>query len=271
MAQGVADQGKSGIVVLDFGQPYANGTTEGTAEFGPSNPLVSTTQIAAAVEGYLDGYALCNEPASNTLILAVGLSNYGSGVTTTNAAAWAAMVQTLATYITTKTYPGETIAAADDMETGWQGPSTTRAWLDAYVAAAGSIPIYDYGDAGGCSETSYSATSTCTGNPNGVWAQSDVAYVAGGAGPHVLVIPEIYNTNGATAYQWGWIASGAADASKPLTFAAVMTQVGSCGTGCAGLNNTPAQALGLMNAQLLAHTQTASDVVTPSTDITNDN
>lgn len=271
MAQGVSDQGKSGVVVLDFGEPYTEGGSQGTSDYGPGNPFVSTAQITAAVEGYLDGYALCNEPATNSLTLAVGTSNYGSNVTTAHAAAWVAMVQALAAYVTTKTYPNETIAAADDMETGWQSPTVTRAWLDAYVAAAGTIPIYDYGDAGGCSQTSFSATATCTPNANGIWAQADVAYVAGGAGPHVIALPEIYNTSGATANQWGWIAVGAVAASHPLTFGAVMTQVGSCGTGCAGLNNTPAQALNLMNAQLASHTQTASDVVTLSTDITTDN
>lgn len=271
MAQGVSNQSKSGVVVLDFGEPYLKDGSQGTSDYGVGNPFVSIAQITAAVEGYLDGYAQCNQPASNSLTLAVGTSNYGSNVTAAHAQAWAAMVQALAAYVTTKTYPNETIAAADDMETGWQGPTATRAWLDAYVAAAGSIPIYDYGDAGGCSQTSYAAASTCTANANGVWTQADVAYAAGGAGPHVLAMPEIYNTSGATAKQWGWIGSGAVDAGKPLTFAVVMTQVGSCGSGCSGLNNTPAQALSLMNAQLASHTQTASDVVTLSTDMSSAN
>lgn len=271
MAQGVGDQAKSGLVVLDYGEPYAESGSQGTSDYGAGNPFVSIAQITAAVEGYLDGYAQCNEPATNSLTLAVGTSNYGGNVNAAHAQAWAAMVQALVAYIGTKGYPNETIAAADDMETGWQGPTATRAWLDAYVAAAGTIPIYDYGDAGGCPQTSYSSSALCTANSNGQWSQADVAYLAGGAGPHVLALPEIYNTSGATANQWGWIGVGASDAGKPLTFAAVMTQVGSCGTGCSGLNNTPAQALSLMNAQLASHTETASDVVTLSTDITTAN
>jgi hypothetical protein len=271
MAQGVSDQGKSGVVVLDFGEPFLKNGSQGTSDYGAGNPFVSIAQITAAVEGYLDGYALCNQPATNTLTLAVGTSNYGGNVTAAHAQAWAAMVQALAGYVGTKMYPNETVAAADDMETGWGGPTATRAWLDAFVAAAGTTAIYDYGDAGGCSQTSYAAAGLCTANANGVWSQSDVAYAAGGAGPHVLAMPEIYNTSGATAKQWGWIGSGAVDAGKPLTFAVVMTQVGSCGSGCSGLDNTPAQALALMNAQLALHTQTASDVVTLSTDISSAN
>ena len=271
MAQGVSDQAKSGIVVLDFGEPFLKGADQGTSMFGSGNPFVSTAQITTAVEGYLDGYALCNQPATNSLILAVGTSNYGGNVTAAHAAAWVAMLQTLTSYITTKGYANEKIAAADDMETGWGGATTTRTWLDAYVAAAGSIPIYDYGDAGGCPEGSYSAGATCTANADGIWSQSDVAYMAGGAGPHVLALPEIYNTSGASAKQWGWIGSGAVDASKPLTYAAVMTQVGSCGTSCSGLDNTPADALSLLNAQLASHTQTASDVILLSTDMSSAN
>jgi hypothetical protein len=267
MAQGVSNQSKSGIVVLDYGEPYTENGDEGTSDYGAGNPFVTDAQIATAVEGYLDGYAQCNEPATGTLILAIGTSNYGSEVTPAHATAWAAMIAQLNAYVAAKTYPNESVAAAADMETGWSSASVTRGWLDAYVAATSTIPIYDYGDAGGCPSTSYAAGNACGGG----WTQADVAYVAGGAGANVRAIPEIYNTSGTTANQWGWIGAGAADGGHPITFSAVMTQVGSCGTGCSGLNNTPAQALQLLNAQLATHTETASDVMTMSTDITTAN
>lgn len=268
MAQGVDNQAKSGIVVLDWGEPFAEGGKLGTSMFGKANPFVTTAQIQTAAQGYLDGYAACNRPATGALTLAVGTSNYGINVTTAHAAAWAAMMRALEAYAQAKGYANETVAAADDMETGWADPTTTRAWLDAFVAAAGSIALYDYGDAGGCSRIGYDATVACGSS---VWTQADVAYVAGGAGPHVFALPEIYNTSGASAKQWGWIGSGAFDASKPLTFAAVMTQVGSCGTECSGLDLTPTQALSLLNLQLASHTGTAGDVVTASTDMSTAN
>lgn len=267
MAQGTGSQAKSGIVVLDYGEPYTDGTNWGTSDYASGNPFVSTAQIATAVQGYLDGYAQCNVPATNTLTLAVGTSNYGSHVVAAHAQAWEAMVTSLGAYVTGKTYPNETVVAADDMETGWATPANTRAWLDAYVAASNTIPIYDYGDAGGCPSSSFAPGGVCATS----WTQADVAYVGGGAGPNVRALPEIYNTSGTTAKQWGWIGTGASDAGHPLTFAAVMTQVGSCGSGCSGLDNTPAAALGLLNGQLASHPETAGQTVTLATDITNAN
>jgi len=268
MAQGTGGQAKSGLVVLDYGEPYTqDGITWGTSDYASGNPFVSTAQIASAIEGYLDGYASCNQPATATLTLAAGTSNFGSHVVAAHAQAWASLVATLSAYVAGKTYPGETVVAADDMETGWASAAQTRVWLDAFVAAAPSTPLYDYGDAGGCPSGSFSAAAVC--QPG--WTQADVAYVGGGAGPHVFALPDIYNTSGTTAKQWGWIGAGAADASAPLRFAAVMTQVGSCGSGCSGLDNTPAAALSLLNAQLQSHPETASQTVSLSTDITNTN
>jgi hypothetical protein len=267
MAQGVATQAKSGLVVLDYGEPYTDGTNWGTSDYGAGNPFVTTAQITAAVEGYVDGYAQCNLPETNALTLAVGTSNYGSYVVAAHAQAWEAMVAAIGTYVTGKSYANITVVAANDMETGWGSPTVTRAWLNAYVAASNAIPLYDYGDAGGCPSSSYLDGGTC----GGAWTQLDVAYVGGGAGPNVRALPEIYNTSGATAKQWGWIGSGAAGDLHPITFAAVMTQVGSCGSGCSGLDNTPAAALGLMNGQLASHAETSSQVVSLATDITTAN
>lgn len=267
MAQGVGSQAKSGLVVLDWGEPYTDGTNWGTSDYAAGNPFVTVAQIQAAAQGYLDGYAQCNQPATGTLTLAIGTSNYGSHVVAAHAQAWAAMVGALNGYVASSTYPNESVAAANDMETGWASAAQTRVWLDAYVAADNTTPIYDYGDAGGCPSSSFAGTNIC--QPG--WTQADVAYVAGGAGPNVRALPEIYNTSGTTAKQWGWIGVGAADASAPLTFAAVMTQVGSCGSGCSGLDNTPAEALSLLNAQLASHPETASQTVTLATDITTAN
>lgn len=270
MAQGASGQAATGVVVLDYGEPYDDGNgTYGTSDYGAGNPFESDAQIQTAVEGYLDGYAGCNAPAGSHLTLAVGTSNYGGKVTVAHATAWAQMVQALTTYIAGKSYANETIAAADDMETGWSSAAVTRAWLDAYRAQTSTIALYDYGDAGGCPSTSYSASAVCqTG-----WTQADVGYVGGAAGSNVYAIPEIYNTSGTTAKQWAQIALGMAQASTPLRFAAVMTQDGACnlGGGCSGLDNTPAAALSLLNGQFALNAQTASIVVTSATDITTAN
>jgi len=268
MARGIDDQAKSGIVVLDWGEPYSKGASQGTSMFGPSHPFVTTAQVQAAAQGYLDGYASCSRSATNALTLAIGTTNYGKHVTTAHAAAWAAMVRALAAYVAAKGYPNETVAAADDMETSWADPLTTRAWLDTFVAAAGSIALYDYGDADGCSRATFDATAHCWHFP---WTQADVAYVEGGAGPRVYALPEIYATNGESAKQFAWIGVGAAEASKPLTYAAVMTQVGSCGDQCKGYDLTPQQALAQFNAELGLHAQTMPDNVTLATDITTAN
>lgn len=268
MAQGVDDQAKSGIVVLDWGEPYARGAVLGTSMFGASHPFVTIAQIQTAAQGYLDGYAACSHSATNALTLAIGTTNYGKHVTTAHAAAWAGMVRALAAYVIAKRYANETVAAADDMETSWADPIVTRAWLDTYVAAAGTIALYDYGDADGCSRTTFDATAHCWHFP---WTQADVAYVEGGAGPYVYALPEIYATNGESSQQFAWIGAGAADASKPLTYAAVMTQMGSCGDECKGYDLTPLQALAQFNAELGLHAQTMSDHVSLATDISSKN
>jgi hypothetical protein len=268
MARGVDDQATSGIVVLDWGEPYSKGASQGTSMFGASHPFVTIAQIQAAAQGYLDGYASCNRSATDALTLAIGTTNYGKHVTTAHAAAWAAMVRALTAYVAAKNYTNETVAAADDMETSWADPLTTRAWLDTFVAAAGSIALYDYGDADGCSRTSFDATDHCWHFP---WTQADVAYVEGGAGPHVYALPEIYAVNAASSKQFAWIGVGAAEALKPLTYAAVMTQVGSCGDQCKGYDLTPLQALAQFNAELGLHPETTSNEVELATDISSAN
>src|SRR5207249_3400445 len=65
----------------------------------------------------------------------------------------------------------------DDMETGWDSPTRTRQFVDAYNANPhATYYLLDFGNA----------------SLSGAWSTADVAYVAYTASGHELPLPEIY-------------------------------------------------------------------------------
>lgn len=250
----------SGIVIFDFGQPWHQNGTYGTYLV---TPLVfrSIASITNAVEGYLDGFYKCNT-SSAQLRLAVGTNNYDTAtqVSPGHAQAWAAMINTLNSYITSKGYASEEyIRAAGDMELSWNSAGTTRAWLDAYAGVT-QQPFYNYGDAAGCPPY---------GNCSNGWTQEDVWYVSFGQ-PVANAVPEIYTNDGSQADEWYSLSLyGYTHHGTAIAILSALTEYGACKgkPSCGGINNTPLQAYNQMETRLNGNSHTAQSIPY-STDIT---
>ncbi|WP_438860945.1 N-acetylmuramoyl-L-alanine amidase family protein, partial [Bacillus toyonensis] len=128
------------IVVLDFGWPKYNKSTKtyGTllfTGFGAGNTFVSTTDIASAVQAFAQGYhdqiVLNNNANSSKVIIAIGTNNK-KGASSNHAQAWASMVDQVNSWIQSQNYTEITIAAASDMEMGWNSAGNTRKWVNGY-------------------------------------------------------------------------------------------------------------------------------------------
>lgn len=122
------------IVVLDFGRPdYSGGY--GTRLF--SNVFASTSQVAVAVEQFGYGYWYCTgSDTTSQLRLAAGTNNSGAYVTSGHGTAWAQMVNTIGSWMSSHGYNTQvTSAAASDMELDYNSATTTRAWVDGYKSA----------------------------------------------------------------------------------------------------------------------------------------
>src|SRR5262249_59007315 len=86
---GCSQTDESGAIILDFGQPWFDGSSYGTIIFG-SITFRSIDDIENAVRGFLSGYYLCG--GSGTMRLAVGTSNYRGSTGYRHGQAWAQMV-----------------------------------------------------------------------------------------------------------------------------------------------------------------------------------
>lgn len=64
--------GAQGIVILDFGRPASDGTSDGTLDFGQS--FLSFADISVGVESYIEGY-YDYAPAGTTIDVAVGTND----------------------------------------------------------------------------------------------------------------------------------------------------------------------------------------------------
>ena len=247
---------QSGIVLLDFGQPWNSGGTQGSIIFDANLDFVSIAQITNAAEGYLDGFWNCS-PSSPQLRLAIGTSNYKSTtgyVTYAHGQAWGNMVNTLANYISSKGYGSQEYArGADDIEMDWDNTTQSRAWVDGFNAAS-TAPLYDYGDAAGCPPY---------GSCNNGWSQNDLWYVSWGSRDSYPV-PEIY-TNG-TANEWYQesLYSSLNKSNGRLGILGTLTQWAASGNCC---TFTPAQGFDTLQNLLNSDSRTSYNM-SYSTDIT---
>lgn len=295
--EGQSMRGTSGLVILDFGQPWhcvtpvkdcspAQVNTYGT--FLPNDsagqPYKTIADITAAAEAFLDGYYVSGANNTQTLRLAIGTNNFCLTAAdcaeidfTQHGAAWGQMVQTLETYVENQGYgQQEYVAGASDMELEWNSAAETEEWVQAFASAntqANPLILYDYGDASGCPTTIASSPGNRACNPSGgySWTQADVLYIAGENDSQP--VPEIYCSPG-DANEWYELSrfSVAQDFGKilipgTLTEYSAATERGAvCEEGVAV--NTPQQGFQQLQEALDGDPTTVDPSLVYSTDIT---
>ncbi len=247
--------GLSGVVILDYGQPWTSGSTQGTYDYGST--WVSDSAIIGAAEGYLDGFWNCSGSAPR-LRLAIGTSNYGSEVSNAAGVAWGHAVNSLNSYISSKGYGSQEYArGAVDAEPGWDTEfSRTSAWIDGYNSAT-STPLYDYGSADDCPYSGFS------GNCDG-WGQHGLWYVSWG-NTDGYPVPEIYQWLMGDQWYYESVYSSTSESNGRLGFLGTMTQYAAC--GCGSSTYTPAQGFDTLQNLINGDSRT-SYTMSYSTDIT---
>ena len=233
-AAGAASQGDA-FILLDFGPPWADGTTAGTWLY--NDTYVSTAQIAVAAEEFLRGYWNCaaDSPRSTLLTLGLGTSNRGVYVTAEHGAAWGALVRDVAAWIDANSYRARVaVAGAWDVEPAGNSAAITRAWSAAYGAAAEGAVLYNVGNTAGC---------VPGGNCPPGWTPADLYDLSWGAA-WAYVVPRIHTRDGAQARQWVALSRfGQSAYGARIHFSGALTQQEACAqVGCLPTtDNAPAE------------------------------
>lgn len=204
------------VVVLDFGKPVVKTvkakkvsiTTYGTLLFN-NTTVASVKDIEASVKNFIDAFEASMNPGLEgySITLALGTSNYGSSVTKAHGQEWGRMVNSINAYIKSKGYSTVRVIGASDIETAWNNPEITRAWVDGYRGAT-DHKLCDYGDAGGMPQAPKGAASYISGSGSNGWTLEDIWYVSDGGidaatGERFsFSLPEIYTVTGTQAAQW---------------------------------------------------------------------
>lgn len=267
--EGCSQAGQNGVVILDFGQPWAQNGGYGSLLFDANNTFVTTAQVQSAAEAWLTGYWKCGSTA--TVHLAIGTSNYGPDVTATLGQKWAQMVNNVGAWIASSGYASrESINGADDMEPSWNSATSTRSWADGYANGANgqpgaNFPYDNYGSCDGC------PSKYTPGPPNNGWSEEDVWYVASG-NKEAQSVPEIYyNAPPGTdvdASEWEYVSQyGYSNHGTPVRFAADLTQYAACNGGCNPPSDTPAQGWTQLQNEMNSDPHTAARLPA-ATDIT---
>ena len=221
--------GIQGIVILDFGRPASNGTSDGMFDFARNFLLFGA--VGTGVESYISGY-YNYAPANTTLDVAVGTNNScglyqpcrgimcgcpdepGNYITWGQELAhtvellglWSAQFRAVNGFSDTVR-----VVAGDDAEPAFDpGFNNTEFVMQGYAqAVGGSYPaMVDFGSA----------------DP-GFWSEDQLYQVANGFSPNVAM-PEIYNTN--VIPEWAaLVAYAKARYGQALTVYGVMTKSGS--------------------------------------------
>ncbi len=273
------------LVVLAFGGPFLQSGVYGTCGAGGGScAFMSNAGIAVGVEQFGKGFYDAT-PAAPMLTIGVGTNNSTVQVGTTAGANWGSTVNTINTWFANSCGSSlyrcnrQVLAlGANDMETGWDSPTATIAWINGYRSASTWF-LLDFGDAGGCPQTSYTTNGGCNQSFDGPncsgtnsetrswgtcerWYQSQVAKkieVDYGDG-----VPEIYNTSGANAQQWRMIGLYAWHTlGWDVNFSSSLTQWQACtdtGNPCTGTNNQPVTGWQQLNTALNSSPQTAQTI-----------
>jgi hypothetical protein len=190
-----ADSGQTQrLTVLDFGGQYADGS--GTRPVrGPAK--LTNAQIEQLAANYAQGWYTCTGgDSSPVLTLGIGTNNSLRDVNASGGAAWAKVVAAVADTEAPVT-DRVVVDGANDIETEFSTPAAALSWAAGYDAAGTGSSYLDYGDAGGCPQT-----TSNNGDCNNGWNQYDVWEVSWGE-PAALPLPEIYYP--ANAAQWNQI------------------------------------------------------------------
>jgi hypothetical protein len=230
-------------LILDFGTPWDTGGEYGTVL--PQSGIFAQwdsggqSGIRFLIANFLLGYWNCHTSKSPSIILVIGDANVYTYSNNTNAYWMGQVVDAVDGWLQSNGWSGlEYAVAGSDTETEWASYSPTVAYLQTVYDNEGAAWIYDFGDAGGCSTSSYSSGGSC----NNGWTQSQVLSISWGE-PWADPLPEIYNQLDAQAEQWYEISLGSLAAGEgPLAFDAELTQYTACEQvgGCTGVDNTPA-------------------------------
>lgn len=241
------------LAILDFGQPWLSGTTQGIWSFNKDyGRFLSASVIKEAVKWFAWGYYNgTGSDYDSQIRIAVGTNNYGPNVGYWHGQSWATMIKDIGVWLASN-YIGSQVQArgASDIESDYSSPSTAYSWVDGYNSMW--VPpyyLYNYGSANGCPTSGTTNISKSCPTPKSTaqgwtWTQDNYQYVSWGADPS-YPLPEIYNTTGANAKQWqqislySYLAKGGRMAFLgPLSQSQACVQRG----GCYGFNNTPDQA-----------------------------
>ena len=220
--------GAQGIVILDFGRPASDGTSDGTLDY--AHDFLSFADITAGVENFVMGY-YNTAPADTRLDVAIG-SNDSCGVgqpcgsvvcgcpdEPSDYVVWgqelAATVEQLGEWSTAVAPPnGFTdtvhVVAGDDAEPAFDpGFYNTEYVMQGYAETVGGSypPMVDYGSA----------------DP-GFWSNDQILQIANGFAPNVAM-PEIYNSS--QIGQWASVVAYAnATYGEDVTVFGVLTTAG---------------------------------------------
>ena len=237
--------GAQGMVILDFGRPASDGTSDGTLDF--ARTFVSFADIVGAVQNFIIGY-YNYAPADTTIDVAVGTNN-SCGTFQPCGAVVCGCPDEPASYVTWGQELADAVmalrawsaqfgsangftdtvrvVAGDDAEPAFDpGYYNTYDVMEGYAQAVGGSvpPMVDYGSA----------------DP-GFWTENQLLQIANGFAPNVAM-PEIYSAD--QVNQWAnLVAYAATSHAENVTVFGVLTTAG----GTVAAPDAVAQMLGAVS------------------------
>lgn len=197
----------SGVIILDFGEPYYLDGHYGTLmwPYPPVN-FRSIEEIEDTVKYYIAGFVNCALDSSGhqkwgTVYVAAGVNNSGPYVGADHGAAWAMMVNNINQFLAVQAGAEGIVArGAFDAEPTFGFAAPANYWADGYSQThQGESLYYNFGSCDGC-PTIYDPNWL----PNNGWTMADLYHVSWGASA-ALPFPEIYLVDGTNAWQWQYL------------------------------------------------------------------
>ena len=251
-AKGVnaGSQPHDALVVMALGRPMLRRGAYGVSLFGVH--FATTSEVRNAGVAFATGFRRCvSSKKSTSLRVVLGTSNYGSRVSFAHGKAWAGMVNVANRDMVERGWGDQVdFAGGTDIELSWNGPKTSRAWVQGYDSV-NEWPYYNFGDAAMCPPY---------GRCAGAWTMEDVWYVSWGA-PPAIPLPQVYTGSGSMAKQWYNVGLYSQKThGSHMAFAGVMSQRTACeqsADSCRGMNNGPRRAWRQLSYLLNSRRETA--------------
>ncbi|MED1472797.1 hypothetical protein [Bacillus salipaludis] len=262
--KGRADYYKSGtqksIVILDFG-----GQPSSTSVSLRGMPDATLYQVEKAIEEYSHGYWKGTGTDKSSMVHIIVGTNNSYTVTYEGGQNFAKMINRINSHNNTYSYSDQVeVDGGNDMEPGYDDPTSTRAWVKGYDSV-NYYSLYNYGSADGCYHTNTNSGKINYSCNNG-WDYEDLYYISWGAPPSVP-LPQIYDNSSHMAEQWQNINKySVVTHNAYMDFAGELTQYGSCQqSGCGSiLDNTPSQGWNQLYNELNSDPKTAESVILSS-------